>query len=154
MSTQENDYLKNKYLEVLLEKTVYGIDVTSVVEILRYREINHVHGQPDYIEGSIVFREKAVPVFNLRKRFELEAKEADENTCIIALNVKGKSVGFIVDNVANIVEIQPEEITEIEEFNVSISNQFILGIATKNRQVVLLDSQKILSNRELKNIEL
>ena len=152
MSIQSSEFLENKYLEVLIEKTKYGIDISSVVEILRYREINYVHGQPDYIEGSIIFRDKAIPVFNLRKRFSLEVKEIDDNTCIIALDVQGKNVGFIVDSVANIVEIKPNEITEIEDFNVSISNQFILGISTSEDQVVILDSQKILSYREIGEI--
>ena len=152
MSIQSSEFLENKYLEVLIEKTKYGIDISSVVEILRYREINYVHGQPDYIEGSIIFRDKAIPVFNLRKRFSLQVKEIDDNTCIIALDVQGKNVGFIVDSVANIVEIKPNEITEIEDFNVSISNQFILGISTSEDQVVILDSQKILSYREIGEI--
>ncbi|MEA3422378.1 MAG: chemotaxis protein CheW [Bacillota bacterium] len=152
MSIQSSEILNNKYLEVLIEKTIYGIDISSVVEILRYKEINYVHGQPDYIEGSIIFREKAIPVFNLRKRFSLETKEVDDNTCIIALDVQGKSVGFIVDGVADIVEIKPNEITEIEEFNVSISNQFIVGISISEKQVVILDSQKILSYREIGEI--
>ena len=51
-----------------------------------------------------------------------------------------------------IVEIKPNEITEIEDFNVSISNQFILGISTSEDQVVILDSQKILSYREIGEI--
>lgn len=152
VSIQSSEFLENKYLEVLIEKTKYGIDISSVVEILRYREINYVHGQPDYIEGSIIFRDKAIPVFNLRKRFSLQVKEIDDNTCIIALDVQGKNVGFIVDSVANIVEIKPNEITEIEDFNVSISNQFILGISTSEDQVVILDSQKILSYREIGEI--
>ncbi len=152
MNSQINDFLKNKYLEVMLENTIYGIDILSIVEILKFREINYVHGQPDYIEGSIVFRKKVISVFDLRKRFSLEAKKPDSNTCIIAINVQDKYVGFIVDSVANIVEIKPDAIIEIEEFNVKINNKFIKGVSLNERQVVILNSQKILNYSEISEI--
>jgi purine-binding chemotaxis protein CheW len=143
-----NDFLSNRYLEVMIDDTVYGISIANVIEILRYREINHVHGQAEYIEGSIVFRGLAIPVMSLRKKFRLESKDYDENTCIIAMKINEKEFGFIVENVRSIVEVTEEQISIVEEFNRDVSNKFIKGVAILEDQIVILDAVKILEDIE------
>ena len=141
-----NDFLSNRYLEVMIDRTVYGISIANVIEILRYREINHVHGQADHIEGSIVFRSQAMPVMNLRKRFHLDSKPFDENTCIIAMNITGREIGFIVENVRSIIEVEESQISVVEEFSRDIANKFIKGVAILEDQIVILDAVKILED--------
>lgn len=143
-----NDFLRNRYLEVLIDNTVYGLSIANVIEILRYREINHVHGQADFIEGSLVFRGQAIPVLNLRKKFRLESKKYDENTCIIAMNIKDKQIGFIVENVKSIVEVMEDQISVVDEFSSNIANRFIKGVAILDEQIVILDAETILSDVE------
>lgn len=141
-----NDFLRNRYLEVLIDQTVYGLSIANVIEILRYREINHVHGQADHIEGSLVFRGQAIPIMSLRKKFKLAPKPYDENTCIIAMNINDHEIGFIVENVKSIVEVTEEQISVVDEFSSDISNKFIKGVAILEEQIVILDAETILKD--------
>lgn len=45
------------------------------------------------------------------------------------MNISGKEVGFIVENVMSIVEVHETRISIVDEFNGCIENKFIKGNA-------------------------
>ena len=79
----------------------FGIDIKSLKEIVRYREITPVPGAPAFVEGFIRLRGMAVPVIDLRRRFGLPG-EGHEPTRIMITSINGHIAGLVVDEVADI----------------------------------------------------
>ena len=86
-------------------KEEYGIDIMKVVEIVLHQEIRQVPDTPHYIEGIINLRGEIHPIYNLRTRFKMTGKVADEQTKIIVIRTVERNIGFIVDNVSEILSI-------------------------------------------------
>ena len=128
----------------------YGIDIMKVVEIVLHQAINRVPDAPSYIEGIVNLRGDIHPIYNLRKRFNMVEHEADESTKIIIIKTIEMNIGFIVDYVSEILNIPEEEIEDAPNIISSRpEDQYIQGIAKQdNRIIVLLDIDKLVSNRE------
>ena len=58
----------------------YGVDISSVREIIRMQEITRVPRAPDFVEGVINLRGRVIPVVDLRKRFGFKETEWTKDT--------------------------------------------------------------------------
>lgn len=145
--------LAGKYLTFILEGEEYGIGILQVREIIGVVEITIVPQTPDYIKGVINLRGRVVPVLDLRLKFNMEAREYNERTCIIVVEVYGEEggsiqVGMVVDSVSEVLTFAPEMIEPPPAFGTDIIDaENILGMAKLNGQVkILIDVEKIIGS--------
>jgi purine-binding chemotaxis protein CheW len=91
---------------------------------------------------------------DLRIRFGLAAREYDDRTCIIVVNIENNSIGFIVDTVAEVHDIFEKDISPPPTFKAETGKeQYISGLGKIGDEVkILLDVKKILQKGELKEI--
>jgi purine-binding chemotaxis protein CheW len=133
-----------KFLTFLLDNEYYGVEVMKIREIIRMQKITPVPQMPAHVKGVINLRGKVIPVMDLRLRFSLNAKNADDNTCIVVVNLTrpdGSSVltGLVVDAVEEVLNINDTDIEQAPEIGSQITTECILGLAkTKNTVVTLL----------------
>lgn len=124
----------------------YGIDINQVDSIITPMEIFKVPNIPDFIEGLINLRDKVYALINLRKRFGLAGKEADENTKYIIVNADSSSAGLIIDEVSKIIHVDEEKIDSTQETLSKIKNKFVAAVADSGKEkILLLDVNKIVS---------
>ncbi|MFO7819337.1 MAG: chemotaxis protein CheW [Halanaerobacter sp.] len=143
----------NQFLTFEVDDEEYGVDVLKVQEIIRYREPTVMPNAPEVIKGVINFRGEVIPVVDLRKKFNLADKEYDNFTVIIALEVKNKIVGAIVDKVSDMVSFTDDDIQENLEFGSQVDTEFIRGMARLDeRLIILLYLEKLLSFEEFKAV--
>ncbi|MBI5642457.1 MAG: purine-binding chemotaxis protein CheW [Deltaproteobacteria bacterium] len=90
-----------QFARFTLSRHEFGIDVRSVREIIKPREIKKASGLPDFVEGFLRLRSIAVPVIDLRKRFSLDAVN-NEHTRIIVCSIGARIAGLLVDNINDI----------------------------------------------------
>ncbi len=67
----------------------------SMKEIVRLKEFTEVPRSSDFVTGIISLRGVIVPIFDLRKRLGLKAKEHDKNTRIVIATDGKKSWGMM-----------------------------------------------------------
>ena len=80
--------------------------------------------------------------------------EHTQETCTIVVEVDNTSIGIIVDNVSEVMEIKGDEIENAPQFGQGIDTDFIMGLGkTKESIVILLDIAKVLSVEELAIVE-
>ncbi|MGE5353083.1 MAG: chemotaxis protein CheW, partial [Acidobacteriota bacterium] len=127
----------------------FGIDILRVQEIIRMIEITQIPNSPDFIDGVINLRGKVIPVINLRKKLGWEKIEQDRNTRIVVVDLNGKTTGFIVDGVSEVLRI-PGNITEAPPaITAGVNSDFITSIARlEDRLLILLDLEKTLLSSE------
>ncbi len=127
----------------------FGVEILKVQEINKMLQVTKIPNSPDFVEGVINLRGKVIPIINLRKRLRLNDKEYDKNTRIIVMEIQGRTVGFIVDSVSEVLRI-PRSITEPPPSMIGgVSSEYIVAVGKlEDRLLILLDIDKILSNEE------
>jgi purine-binding chemotaxis protein CheW len=94
-----------------------------------------------------------IPIVDLRTKFNLEAGEYDKFTVVIALEVKNKIVGVIVDEVSDMVSFSEEDIQSNLDFGSQVNTKFIKGMARlEERLIILLYLEELLSFEEFKAV--
>lgn len=127
----------------------FGVEITQVKEIIKPMDIFKVPNTPEFIEGLINLRGKVHTVFNLRKRFSLPTREFDDSTKIIIVNVNSMSIGFIVDEVNEIIRVEDEDIERTPQTITILNRKYISGVAKLGERIVLiLDLACVLSVNE------
>jgi purine-binding chemotaxis protein CheW len=132
----------------------FGVDILSVQEINRMSQITKVPNTPEFIEGVINLRGRIIPVIDLRVKLGMVRKEHSKNTRIVVVELKGQTIGFIVDEVSEVLRI-PKDITEAPPDMVGgVNADYITSIGKlEDRLLILLDLEKILSTSEFNVLE-
>jgi len=147
------DTQKGKFLTFSVGKEAYGIEIKFVTEIIGIQEITEVPELPDYVKGIINLRGKIIPVIDVRLRFRKEPKQYNDRTCIVVINIKETSVGLIVDNVAEVINIDGNNIVAPPQIKAGFHNRYVRGIGKVGNEVkLLLDCDKLLNDDELDKI--
>ncbi|SHJ31414.1 chemotaxis protein CheW [Parasporobacterium paucivorans] len=111
METSE-DTQKNRFLTFLVGNEGYGIEIQYITEIINVLAITKIPELPEYVKGIINLRGKIVPVMDVRLRFGKTAREYDDRTCIIVMNMGDLIIGLIVDSVSEVLTIPEEDISD------------------------------------------
>ncbi len=127
----------------------YAVDIHQVREIIRVPEVTRVPRTPDFVEGVINLRGSVIPIIDLRKRFGMDAVEANDEQRIVVVELEDKTLGVIVDAVTEVLRIERDKIEPPSPYIVSVDTQYITGIARlEERLVILLDVARVLSTDE------
>ncbi len=132
-----------------LEQEEYGIEITKVQEIILMGEITRVPQTPSFIKGLINLRSTVIPVVDLRMRFSLDQEVVSDETRIMVVNVRGKTIGIIVDAVNEVLRIEKSRISPPPPTVAGLGREYLTGlIKLENRLLILLDIDKILDDDE------
>lgn len=149
MADSQEDTGQFQCVTFTLENEVYGINVMQVQEVLREIEVAPVPGAPHYVLGIINLRGNVVSVIDARTRFGLPSKESDEMTRIIVIEVQQQIIGILVDSVAEVVDINRDEIDTAPNVGNAESAKYIDGVVSRGDMLlILVDLNKLLSESE------
>lgn len=143
------DASASKYLTFWTDRELFGIPIADVVQIISMQEITPLPDFPDYLKGVINLRGNIIPVIDIRIRFGKPEAEYNENTCIIVTSIEDSYIGFIVDSVDEVTDLDEDSISPAPKVSKNITNRYLSGIGQIDNQVVLLlDVTKILAENE------
>jgi purine-binding chemotaxis protein CheW len=147
------DTQKDKYLTFPLAGENYGIEICYVIEIIGIQSITEVPDMPTFIRGVINLRGKVIPVMDVRARFRLPARDYDDRTCIIVINVDSTEVGLVVDEVSEVADIPENHVEPAPRTSKNSDNSYIQGMGKmNNRVIILLDVHKLLFSGEMQRL--
>ncbi len=89
---------------------VYGIDILSIREIIKLREITEVPRAPRFLLGVVTVRGMVLPVVDLRLRLRLDAPPLGRTARILVCMHKGERYGLLVDDVRGVVRFADSQI--------------------------------------------
>ena len=133
-----------------LAQEEFGIEITKVQEIILMGEITRVPQTPNYIKGLINLRSTVIPIVDLRLRFGLNEQPTTDETRIMVVNVRGKTLGIIVDAVSEVLRISEEQIAPPPPTVAGLGHEYLTGLVKlESRLLILLDIDKILQQEEV-----
>jgi len=149
---EDEDTQKDKYLTFHLANEDYGIEIRFVTEIVGIQAITRIPEMEDSIKGVINLRGKVVPVMDVRTRFRLPPREYDERTCIIVVDINNTTVGLVVDEVSEVMDI-PESQVEPPPKSNNKKSSFVKGVGKVKEEVkIILNVSQLLYEEEFEQL--
>jgi purine-binding chemotaxis protein CheW len=140
-----------KLVTFRLADDLFAADIFAVERVLRYQSPRSLPDVPPWIEGVIEYQQRVIPVVNLRRRFELPARDAAPETRIVVLNARGEWIGIVVDSVVEVSTVDEGQISPAPGFFRGLAGEYLKGIlrrAQGERLVIVLDVEQLLSATE------
>jgi purine-binding chemotaxis protein CheW len=128
---------------------VYGVEILSIREIIKLREITEVPRAPRFLLGVVTVRGLVLPVVDLRLRLRLDVAALGRNARILVVIHKNERFGLLVDEVRGVVRFADDQI-EPPPTSLSPSEApFLAGIGRypddgEERLVILLSLDAVL----------
>jgi len=115
-----------------LGERLFGIEITEVQEVVRSTEITRVPHAPRYVLGVMNLRGNITPVIDLHSRFDLGQIQWSPKSRIIVLQLQNQAVGFMVDQVTEILHAYEKDIESAEVVQGDLEHDYIAGVVKVN----------------------
>jgi purine-binding chemotaxis protein CheW len=116
----------------------YGLDISSVYEIIRFQECTAVPASPPFVDGVINLRGRIIPVMDMASRFDQRRSETSKSTRIIVAGTNGMRVGLVVDAVTEVLMVSEDAVEPTPEVASGYDAAYIRGIAKLGQELVIL----------------
>jgi purine-binding chemotaxis protein CheW len=138
----------NKFTVFTIAGEEFGIELDSVVEIVRPQKATPLPKVPAFISGVINLRGTVIPVMDLRKRLNVEPSSPRER--IIITRMHGEKIGLLVDTVKEIISIEKKEIAPPPLIFKGLRPEYLRGIGKiADRLIVILNLDSLLTSEEM-----
>lgn len=132
----------------------YAINISFTQEIMRIPVLTKIPNVPPFLEGVFNLRGKVIPVFNLKKRFEMDQAESGIDSRLLILEIDGMKAGIIVDDVSEVIRIDKQSIENLDDEIAGISKNSIEGVyLVEERIIIVLNASKLKSEILKFNLE-
>lgn len=136
-----------------LNNRKYGAEISQVQSIARYQELTLKPDMQSIIDGFLYLNDREVPVVDLNRRFALGETKITVNTKILITKIGMNLIGFVVNNVDNILKFSETEFEDTPEIISEYGASFVKRIGKKDEKLLpILDLPKILTENELESI--
>ncbi len=132
-----------------LEDEVYGMDIMDVKTIEKPIVVEQIANAPKNMKGIIRLRGDVIPVYSLRSKFGLPAKQPDQDVRLLITNSNGIQIAYEVDKMQGIANTDLEQMIEVPSIMKSKNTTYMKNIFNLDgRLIVLLDKDGILTKEE------
>jgi len=136
-----------RYITYDLGDRIYASELLSVKEIVLKEDLRSIPGAQPWLLGVMALRGQLLPVIDLGLRLQANPSQGDK---ILVLDSE-RPVGFLVDNVRNI-----EDVEELKPLPLELPEEverFLVGSFLHDDDIVLvLDLKKVLTYEELSEV--
>ncbi|USB31752.1 chemotaxis protein CheW [Paenibacillus sp. YPG26] len=132
----------------------YGLEIQRAKDIISVPPITQVVDTPEHLLGVINLRGTMLPVMDLRIRFNLPSTQRTKKSRIIVVENDTQDVGFLVDEVTQVLKTNHLMIEQPKEFSHYNRTNLIKGICKLDDRVVLmLEFDRILAAMEVEDLK-
>jgi purine-binding chemotaxis protein CheW len=141
-----------KLVTFSLDDRKFALYVSAVQRIIRVVEVTALPKAPDIVSGIINMQGQVIPVFDIRMRFHLPAREVKLNDQLIIASTTKRTVALLVDSVGDVIEIPGERIIAAEQIFPEL--EYVEGVMkTEGGMVLIHDLERFLSLPEEKALD-
>lgn len=134
-------------------KEQFAVDIHRVQEINRMMSLTQVPESKPGVRGVINLRGRIVPVLDMRSRMGLEESELTDTARIVVVEINHATVGFIVDSVNEVLEIDSSVIESTPAAASNTKASYVQGVAKLDEGLlILLDLESLMSSDSLEAI--
>ncbi|TDX11853.1 chemotaxis protein CheW [Petrotoga sibirica] len=122
----------------------YALPIENIESVVDKTEVTPVPNSKYFVVGLINLRGRIVPVIELTKILGIEVPKDHIYQNILVLKINEEEIGMYVDEVENVLSIDPEKLEKFQS-NESVYSDKVKGVVKiGNRLIVYLDLESIL----------
>jgi purine-binding chemotaxis protein CheW len=122
-----------------LDGQVFGIEVQSVQEVIRYQNMTRVPLADESVCGLINLRGQIVTAIDLRTRLRLPDRAPDELPMnIIVRGPSGNATSFLVDRIGEVKKIDPVNMERPPGTLKGIGSELVRGAYKTDAELILI----------------
>ena len=141
-----------KLVTFSLDDRAFALYVSAVQRVIRVVEVTTLPKAPEIVVGIINMQGQVIPVFDIRMRFQLPAREMQLGDQLIMASTTKRTVALLVDSVGDVIEIPEEKIIAAEQILSEL--EYVEGVVKTDGGMVLIhDLEKFLSRHEEKALD-
>ena len=141
-----------KLVTFSLDDRKFALYVSAVQRIIRVVEVTALPKAPEIVVGIINLQGTVIPVFDIRMRFRLPAREVRLADQMIIATTAKRTVALMVDSVDDVIEIPEEKIIAAEQILPEL--EYVEGVMkTEGGMVLIHDLERFLSLQEEKALD-
>lgn len=136
-----------QFVTFIAGNEVFAVDMAPVQEIIRLPEVVRVPLAPATLDGLANLRGKVLPIVSLRRMFGFADQAHDDATRAVVIDV-GQPLGFVVDRVASVVGVEPEQIEDVGSIRSTVDTDLISGLIKnvgEHPMIMVLDFEKLIA---------
>jgi purine-binding chemotaxis protein CheW len=123
----------------------YGIEITSVREVVNFEKITFLPSCPEHIAGIFNLRGNILSVTDLKKIFGLPPEEITGESKLVVIKSGNIEGGLLVDAVIEPLEVPADQIDPALTTIAPDRAEYLSGICSINRKFIgILNAEKIL----------
>lgn len=158
LNLAKNIFSQDRFISFSLSQNTYCMTLSYIKEFLKDTAITPIPCAPDYITGIITLRGDFVTVVDLKKFLKIEHageqtsasasgyKVADGKNNVIVIKTPDYKIGFLVDEIFQIIDISDEL---IEQNSHNQLNKFIQSeVVLEDQLYTILNMKTILSDEK------
>lgn len=131
----------------------FGIDINLVQGIEKEQRICPVPNTPSYIKGIINLRGIVIPVFDLRKKMNIEGN-MNPNPQYVVLRINGTFIAIEVDGVDEIYNPKDNEIHRVPSIlNGGDTGYIQCVLSTEKDLIIIININNLLTKEELMQVD-
>ncbi len=135
-----------QYSTFYLDGLYLGVEVLKVQELIRYQEMTRVPLASSVIRGLINLRGQIVTAIELRRRFDMPDRAADERPMNVVVRIDDVAVSLLVDEIGDVIEVNDEQFEPAPETIRGRANDLVTGVyKTAERLLLVLDVERAIA---------
>ncbi|MEK8086308.1 chemotaxis protein CheW [Aquabacterium sp. A3] len=111
---------------------MFAVPMGPVQEIIRVPQVAQLPLAPAVLDGLANLRGRVLPIISLRRLFACPAQAHDDATRALVINL-GQPLGFVVDRVASVLNVEPGEIEPASAIQSIVSADYLTGVIKRPR---------------------
>lgn len=130
-----------------LDDGAYALRLAAVEQVARMASVSPLPKAPEIVMGIVNVRGRIVPVFDIRRRFRLPARDIEVTDLLIIARTARRAVAIAADAVTGVREYSDETVVNAE--SVLPGLEFVEGVVKlADGLIIIHDLDKFLSLEE------
>ena len=142
MTTPHSDH----FILFVVAGTTYALPSGEVAHVEMIDQVTRVPNAAPFVDGVVFSRGQVVPAVNMRIRFGFERAATDLQSRLLVVQVRGRTIGLLVDSCREFLTIPAEAIGPPTEAIADAGTRYLRGIATVgDRLIVIVNLDELLT---------
>jgi purine-binding chemotaxis protein CheW len=138
----------NKAVVFRVGSEEYAFPIQNVISIEKMEDTTPIPHLPEYVKGIVKVRGELIPVVDFENILYNRQIEIDEGTRLIVLHTMEMSIGVLVNEAKEIVDIPSDKLKQIGLIAYQKTNYFT-GIANLDKRLItVIDPLKLIQSLE------
>jgi purine-binding chemotaxis protein CheW len=116
---------------------LFGVDVSTVQEVLRFHEYTHVPLAPSAVGGLFNLRGQVIAAVDLRVQLGLGPQDFGAPVMNVIVRVDDEAVSLLVDRIGEVIELTDKSIERTPDTLGAPARDFVAGAFQLNDRLML-----------------